>query len=227
MLINDNWFTKALLVQTLARAEKTQAQQVNKTSGNDNLFSTILNQMLQMQEMGEKQPHTSAILPTEIQWGNESFSNTIPYATGKGATLFNESLRFSSVSADKINSVLDGKLAGMGEAFVQAGQQYNIDPALLTAIAQHETGNGKSRAAIEKNNIAGMMGKTGLKSYSSVQESIMDMARNLSKNYLGQGIASISEIGAKYAPIAAKNDPTGLNNHWVSGVSGFYEKVKV
>jgi hypothetical protein len=139
----------------------------------------------------------------------------------------NQPLRFRSISPEKLNQVLDGKLQGMGQVFIQAGKLYNVDPALLAAISQHETGNGKSHAANEKNNIAGMMGANGLKSYSSVEASIMDMARNLSKNYLGEGLTSISKIGAKYAPIGADNDPTGLNNDWVKGVTHYYHQLRV
>ncbi|MDV2686981.1 glucosaminidase domain-containing protein, partial [Alkalihalophilus lindianensis] len=81
-----------------------------------------------------------------------------------------ELYRYQTISADKLNQELGGKLQGMGQAFVNAGKVFNVDPALLAAIAQHETGNGKSRAAVEKNNIAGMMGINGLKSYASVEE---------------------------------------------------------
>lgn len=138
----------------------------------------------------------------------------------------NQSLNFSSVSSDKLDHELGGKLKGMGQIFHQAGQLFNVDPALLAAISQHETGNGKSQAANEKNNVAGMMGAGGLKSYPSVEASIMDMARNISNNYLGKGLSSISDIGAKYAPIGASNDPTGLNNYWVNGVTQYYNQLR-
>jgi hypothetical protein len=147
--------------------------------------------------------------------------------TNNASTHSSESLRFNSVQANKLNQVLEGKLKDKGQAFVRAGQQYNVNPLLLAAISQHETGNGKSKAAIEKNNVTGMMGVNGLKSYSSVEDSINDMARNLSKNYLGLGLTSIGTIGAKYAPVGAKNDPTGLNNHWVKGVTKYFDRLKV
>ena len=54
----------------------------------------------------------------------------------------------------------------------------------------------------------------------------MDMARNISNNYLGKGLSSISDIGAKYAPIGASNDPTGLNNYWVNGVTQYYNQLR-
>ncbi|MBU8918248.1 glucosaminidase domain-containing protein [Bacillus sp. FJAT-29953] len=134
----------------------------------------------------------------------------------------NTTLGFTDVSIDKLNSVLKGKLSNMGEFFVEAGRKHNINPNLLASIAVHETGNGKSRAANEKNNIAGMMGKNGLRQYESVAESIGDMARNLRQNYLDKGYDTIAKIGAKYAPVGAANDPTGLNNHWVKGVNNYF-----
>ncbi|MBB5179326.1 flagellum-specific peptidoglycan hydrolase FlgJ [Planomicrobium koreense] len=126
---------------------------------------------------------------------------------------------FKPVQFLKLENMLEGKLSGAANHFINAGKKYNIDPSLLTAIAIHETGNGSSRAANDKNNVAGMMGKDGLRSYASVEDSIFDMARNLRKNYLNQGKDSIAAIGAKYAPVGAANDPTGLNNHWTNGVS--------
>jgi uncharacterized FlgJ-related protein len=192
------------------------------TPDGDNLFVTILNQLLNQQELHSTvQPQFNSAVPNIITAMNPYMSDqNMPLST-------DEPLRFQSLNSDKLNQVLDGKLKGMGEVFVRAGKRFNIDPALLTAIAQHETGNGKSRAASEKNNIAGMMGANGLKSYASIEDSIMDMARNLSKNYLGTGLSSISKIGAKYAPIGAENDPTSLNNHWVKGVTKFFDQLRV
>lgn len=138
-----------------------------------------------------------------------------------------QDLHFRSISPKELNQVLDGKLEGMGQVFIHVGKLYNVDPALLAAISQHETGNGQSHAAYEKNNVAGMMGANGLKSYSSVEASIMDMARNISKNYLQKGFTSIAKIGAKYAPIGADNDPTGLNHDWVTGVTKYYNQLRV
>lgn len=134
-------------------------------------------------------------------------------------------LEFKPAQFMKMDSTLGGKLSGTAVHFINAGKKYNIDPNLLTAIAKHETGNGTSRAANEKNNIAGMMGKNGLRSYGSVEESIFDMARNLRQNYLDQGKDTIAKIGAKYAPVGAANDPTGLNNHWTKGVTHNFNSI--
>ncbi|GAA0382731.1 glucosaminidase domain-containing protein [Paenibacillus motobuensis] len=121
-----------------------------------------------------------------------------------------------------MNNTLSGVLKGQGDAFVQAGKKYGIDPALLAAIAIHETGNGTSNAAKNKNNVGGMMGKNGLMSFSSIQEGIDKMASNLKRNYFDQGLTSIAQIQRKYAPVGAANDPTNLNKNWISGVTKYY-----
>ncbi|ANU14802.1 Cell wall-associated glycosyl hydrolase [Planococcus halocryophilus Or1] len=134
-------------------------------------------------------------------------------------------LKFRPTQFIKLDNTLDGKLSGTAAHFINAGKKYDLDPNLLSAIAIHETGNGSSRAVNDKNNVAGMMGKNGLRSYASVEDSIFDMARNLRQNYLNQGKDTIVKIGAKYAPVGAANDPTGLNNHWTKGVSSQYSKL--
>lgn len=220
-MIGDDWFLKTMLVNTLSRSEKSRSQAVTTTTEGDNLFATVLNQLLM-----QKESHSSGQVPINsyvpAMQSTLNTNNTEPLSLNT-----NEPLRFKAINPEKLNQALDGKLKGMGETFVRAGKRFNMNPALLSAIAQHETGNGKSRAANEKNNIAGMMGAYGLKSYASIEDSIMDMARNLSKNYLGTGLSSISKIGAKYAPVGAENDPTGLNNHWVNGVTKYFESIKV
>ncbi|WP_312470794.1 glucosaminidase domain-containing protein [Neobacillus sp.] len=221
MINSDNWFTKTMLVNTLSRTENLRSQMEGTTSDGKNLFAAVLSQLLMQQEFQSTIPQINSVVPNIISEMNRNISDQTMSLNA------NEPLRFESFNPDKLNQMLDGKLKGMGEVFVRAGKRFNINPALLTAIAQHETGNGKSRAANEKNNVAGMMGVNGLKSYSSIEDSIMDMARNLSKNYLGIGLSSISKIGAKYAPIGADNDPTGLNNQWVSGVNKFFERLRV
>jgi hypothetical protein len=210
-----------MLVNTLSRTEKLRSQMMTTTPEESNLFATVLNQLLAEKLQSTVQPQLNTFEPNPVMAMTPSINEqNIPLST-------EEPLRFQSINPEKLNQVLAGKLTGMGEVFVRAGQKYNINPALITAIAQHETGNGKSRAASEKNNIAGMMGINGLKSYASIEDSIMDMARNLSKNYLGSGLSSISKIGAKYAPIGAENDPTALNNHWVTGVTKHFDQLIV
>ncbi|OZB90049.1 hypothetical protein CJP46_35305 [Paenibacillus sp. XY044] len=130
-----------------------------------------------------------------------------------------------AVSGANLNKTLSGALKGQGNAFVSAGQKYGIDPALLAAIAIHETGNGSSSAAKNKNNVGGMMGKNGLMTFSSLQDGIDKMASNLKRNYIDKGLTTIEQIQKKYAPVGASNDPNNLNSNWINGVSKYYKML--
>lgn len=129
----------------------------------------------------------------------------------------------ATASGAKLNKSLGGVLSGAGDVFAAAGAKYGINPALLAAIAVHETGNGTSNAAKNKFNVGGMYGKDGLMTFSSLQEGIDKMASNLKRNYIDKGLTTIEQIQKKYAPNGAANDPNGLNNYWVSGVSKYYK----
>lgn len=228
MTIGFDWFTKSMLINTLSRNQNVPTQQVTPTTDFSELFGALLNQFLMQTDSLSTLPSNLSSITNDGIMEKIAAANIEPKMVYENITLNeNETLGFQSINAEKLNQELEGKLKGMGDIFIRAGRQYNVNPALLAAISQHETGNGKSHAAINKNNIAGMMGVNGLKSYSSVEDSIQDMARNISKNYLGLGLTSISEIGHKYAPVGADNDPTGLNNHWVTGVTKYFNNLKV
>lgn len=95
---------------------------------------------------------------------------------------------------------------------------------LLVSISRHETGNWTSKAFNEKNNFGGIMcnGATEIKRYSTYEEGLQDFIRILNTYYFNMGLNEIAEIGAKYCPVGAKNDPNGLNKYWVGGVTEFY-----
>lgn len=196
------------------------------------LMAAMMENLQQMQSQGLGQTQTQASGASSLSFmapGN-SYNPAVANLTMEHKDVATSSadksdLKFRPVQFLKLDEQLGGKLSGAAVHFIEAGKKYDIDPKLLSAIAVHETGNGTSRAANEKNNIAGMMGKNGLRSYETVADSIYDMARNLRQNYLNQGKESIAQIGAKYAPVGAANDPTGLNNHWTTGVQRFYNTL--
>lgn len=225
MNIEDNWFSKAMFYKIFAQ---NQTQSLNKPANAEftNLFATVLNNLISENGDGQTSNSLGSFSQPQAYLSPMLSNNIAPLGTNdEGSEVSAGSLRFQSIAPEELNKVLSGKLTGKGETFVRAGEWYNINPALLVAVSQHETGNGTSNAANEKNNIAGMMGVNGLKSYSSVEESIMDMARNLSKNYLGKGLTTVPMIAKKYAPIGADNDPTNLNKNWVSGVTKYFNQI--
>lgn len=232
--ISSNWFyymTMASMAQAMPSINQSgSATDSLGNVGNENsLFLMVLNAAMQGSESNNTttlpfaqnqlipQINSPFTLPVNVQAVDKIDVPTSPNDTSD--------FHFKPVQFLKLDSSLEGKLSGSASHFINAGKKYDIDPSLLSAIAIHETGNGSSRAVKEKNNVAGMMGKNGLRSYASIEDSIFDMARNLRKNYLNQGKSTIAEIGAKYAPIGVANDPTGLNNHWTTGVSRHFDNL--
>ncbi|WP_066067179.1 glucosaminidase domain-containing protein [Neobacillus soli] len=214
--VSSDWFKNMALLTISAHFPKLDSAN-SQISGGD-FFQSILQAVL-LEKESSNLPQTQLLNGSFLAGTSPILANIKDYSHLLDT---NRSLEFSGSSLDKLNSTLKGKLSNLGEQFIEAGRKYNINPNLLASIAMHETGNGTSRAAHEKNNIAGMMGKNGLRRYDSIEESIFDMARNLSQNYLAKGLDTIAKIGAKYAPVGADNDPTGLNNHWVKGVNNFF-----
>lgn len=98
---------------------------------------------------------------------------------------------------------------------------------IAIAISKHETANYTSKLFKNKNNIGGLYNSSAKEfySYNSVDEGVQAYVRNLKKGYFDKGLNTIEDIQKKYAPIDANNDPTGLNNNWVSGVSYFYNEL--
>lgn len=118
-----------------------------------------------------------------------------------------------------------GGLAAYRDVFMDAAARNGLDPKLLMAIAMHETGRGTSSAFRNKKNAMGVSDAKGPRSFASVEDSIYFMARQLKRNYLDKGLRTVEQIGAKYAPIGAGNDPRGLNKHWVSGVTRYLNEL--
>ena len=129
----------------------------------------------------------------------------------------------------KLNQHLDGALKNTGDSFVRYGEIYDIDPFLLASISIWETGNGTSKAVKQLKNAGGIMAnayKGTLKSFISVNSSIEYMANLLRGSYLdGRNVHSIQAIGNIYCPIGVNNDPNGLNNYWVGGVTKTYNNI--
>ncbi len=119
-----------------------------------------------------------------------------------------------------------GVLAGKGAMIASIAEKNGLDPNLLAAIMANETGWGTSNAIRNHNNPGGMMDPatnwSKIKTYSTLEEGINAVASNLKRNYIDQGLTTISTIGAKYCPVGAANDPNGLNSNWVPGVTSVY-----
>lgn len=106
-------------------------------------------------------------------------------------------------------------------------KEYNMTDEqayLLIAISRHETGNWTSSAFKNKNNFGGLMGKSGLKSYSSFDDGLDAFVSLLKNRYFNKGLTTIEKIQSVYCPIGAKNDPNGLNKYWSTNVTKYYNE---
>ena len=121
-----------------------------------------------------------------------------------------------------------GALAGKTGLIVQAASTAGISPELFAAVIAHETGRGTSNAILNYNNPAGIMDPrtkwTKLKKFDSLGEGLLYSAKNL-KRRLDQVGGNVDKLAEIYAPKGAANDPTGLNNNWLSGVNKFYSEL--
>lgn len=95
---------------------------------------------------------------------------------------------------------------------------------LVVAISKHETGNWTSTLYKNSNNFGGIYNSKEQKfySYESNEKGLQAFVNLLKNNYFGKGLNTIEEIGAKYCPVGAKNDPNGVNKHWVPKVTEYY-----
>lgn len=110
-------------------------------------------------------------------------------------------------------------LAGEGATFVRAAGDVGLDPRALVAIAAHETLLETYGPADAIDNAFGL--GPGI-AFASERAAIRRAARTLGAYYLAEGRVTLGDIGAKWAPIGAANDPTGLNQNWTSGVGTYF-----
>lgn len=98
---------------------------------------------------------------------------------------------------------------------------------IAIAITKHETGTYTSDIFKNKNNIGGLYNSKEkcFYTYSTIEDGIDAYIRNLKKGYFDEGLDTIEKIQSKYAPLNVENDPTGLNNNWISGVTYYYDEL--
>jgi hypothetical protein len=125
----------------------------------------------------------------------------------------------------RINSILKGKLTNKGAVFLLASNENGLDVFRQVAIAAHETNFGRSSYMMTHNNVGGMIGNSGkFMRFGSVDESIWYHARLL-KRYKDNGRETLTDIQPMYCPVGAKNDPAGINIHWLPNTIKIYNQL--
>ena len=136
-------------------------------------------------------------------------------------------------TVEKLNKYLRGKgvLEGKAEVFMNAQRTYGINAAVLAAITVHESGMGKSRLAKRQNNVGGVRkpGSSEFRTFNSVDECIMEMARFLKSGYVnnsGRPLTKLYQINAKYCPTSDPTDTTNGNSGWARAVAGYISAIE-
>jgi hypothetical protein len=128
------------------------------------------------------------------------------------------------MNAAQINRYLRDKgspLAGYGGVFVREARKNHLDPLLLVAITGAESSFG-TQVKPGTYNPFGWGPHIPFKSWG---DGIATVARGLRKGYFDEGLKTIAQIGSKWAPAGAANDPTNLNSNWSKNVGKFYTEL--
>ncbi len=118
-------------------------------------------------------------------------------------------------------SKLPHALRPYAATFTAAGEKHGIDPWFLACISMHETGNGTSSAFLRRKNAMGVCkeGK-GPSTFKTVAASIFYQARRLADpRGPYRHCETVADYGKVYCPLYAKNDPRGLNKHWIPAIT--------
>lgn len=101
----------------------------------------------------------------------------------------------------KSNSTYEN-LIGLEKAFVDAEEKYGVNAIFLLGIVGQESGFGKSRRAIEDNNLTGyaIYNNNSEKQFDSKSEGITKTAKLLKENYIDKSLKDIYSIGSVYCP---------------------------
>lgn len=128
-----------------------------------------------------------------------------------------------AATIDNYLTARQSPLAGLGAVFVADGEAAGVDPRLLVAISGGETSFGTYGPAQVIHNPFGLGPNIHFASWSAA---IQAAATNLGGPlYRGAGLVTIPEIQARWAPLGAGNDPSGLNGNWQTDISQFYAQL--
>lgn len=98
----------------------------------------------------------------------------------------------------------------------EAAAANGVDPVLIEAIIRYESAHATSHAAVKKNNLAGIMGRSGQRRYETKEDCVRDLARILGQ-YKAKGRVTVAQIGRVYC---ASGDP------WASSVSANMNSIR-
>lgn len=147
---------------------------------------------------------------------SNAVSNLLDGAYNKSADEMN--IIISSLVYKKGTDVAKNPLYGKGEVFIEKGEKYGVNPAVLASIAMFESGRGTSYAARVKKNVGGIMGRKSLRTFASVDDCIDVMAKTL-QTRKNENIKDVYQLG-----LSGKYCDKSVGSEWAKNVMVFLNK---
>ena len=198
------------------QSEETSSLRVSYDEYNIKNMAASANMILN--ETEESKKNTNHLSLTEVEMETAPASIIIPprVEVYEGMTL--EEL------ADKLNRNLGSDtVAGQGALIAAECINKGVDPYVTVAIILHETGCGShcSNLARYCYNFGGQKGSPGcnggaFKQFNSIEEGLVGMIDNLSRNYYGMGLNTVELIAPKYCE----------GNTWAGQINWFVNKIR-
>lgn len=112
---------------------------------------------------------------------------------------------------------------GLAETFIDAGEQYSIDPTLIVAISSYESNNGSFGPAQRTHNITGFGGGPSKHSFNSYEECIDATAGpQLLSSSIYSKLETIDEISREYAKSSGITNDAKI---WAFNVKRLYRQL--
>ncbi|MCC6743435.1 MAG: hypothetical protein IT175_06205 [Acidobacteria bacterium] len=168
------------------------------------------------------------ILRHEGKWWRVQVGDRRVYQGGetKARQVYNQQKLARTINLWFRRTYKDSPLVGWGLPMVRISRRYGIDPRLPAAIASCETSGGTKGGGPAVNNDFGLLVRGGdHRQFRSRKQAILYLAKLLDHKYVSRGLDTIAEIGGRYAPAGASNDPDGKNHRWVGCVTRVYVKL--
>lgn len=122
----------------------------------------------------------------------------------------------SGLTTEQIRELLPQNMKELAPILHDVEHRPNpINAIFLSSIIRLETGNGTSYSYRARNNTGGVMGRNGLRSFSSKNECVSYMHDFLNRGYIRQNRISVWRIGSKYC----------VGGNWASKVNNLSKNM--
>jgi hypothetical protein len=165
----------------------------------------------------------------DLTQGNQLANAAARGPSSGGAGLDQTWRGYQSTDLASFQDAMPAYMRPYAQGYIDAGQKYNIDPALLAAITEEESGtSGPSYAFSNRNNAMGVSPNDGgPRNFNSIDDSINYAARILSNpNGAYASDNTIAQLWYTFSPPGAHNDPNDTNKGWGPAVATFYSNLK-